>query len=189
MLAKIRSQDSIWYNENLGDSYDGMGCCFHDRRNVRVAGGSRAGLGISRLVRLQHGRFRQTFPVRALRRMQGGFERGGNPHRETRVQGSRMSSQFGVRNLLIATGVAAACMLLLVYTIRNQDSSLAFAVTVCLAMVASVFLLFALAFVLLIPWSVVHDFARESTEPAVSPFATDRLPDQQIAPKDIEPTR
>ncbi|MFN9602547.1 MAG: hypothetical protein ACK6A7_03795 [Planctomycetota bacterium] len=100
-----------------------------------------------------------------------------------------MSSQFGVRNLLVATGVVAACMLLIVYTIRNQDSTLAFAMTACLAMVASVFLLFALAFVLLLPWGVVHDFAREATEPAVSPFANDRLPEQHITPKDIEPAR
>jgi Na+/melibiose symporter-like transporter len=100
-----------------------------------------------------------------------------------------MSSQFGVRNLLIATGVVAACMLLIVYTIRNPDSNLAFAMTACLAMVASVFLLFALTFILLLPWGVVHDFARESIEPAVSPFASDRLPEQKITTKDIEPAR
>lgn len=97
-----------------------------------------------------------------------------------------MSGQYSVRNLMIATGVVAASMLLLVYTLRNQDSNLALSLTVGLAMIASTFLLFAIAFALLLPLGVIDALARESSAPSESPFATDRLPEQQLLPKDIE---
>jgi hypothetical protein len=87
---------------------------------------------------------------------------------------------------MIATGVVAASMLLLVYTLRNQDSNLAVSLTVGLAMIASTFLLFAIAFALLLPLGVIDALARESSAPSESPFATDRLPEQQLLPKDIE---
>jgi hypothetical protein len=80
-------------------------------------------------------------------------------------------------------------MLVLVYTLRTQDNMLVAAITVCLGMIATTFLLFAIAFAILLPLGVIDALAREATEQSVSPFATDRLPDQQIVPKDIEPTR
>lgn len=100
-----------------------------------------------------------------------------------------MSGQFGVRNLLLATVIVAACMSVLVYAIRNEDSAVSIALSVCLAMIAATFLLFAIAFALLLPLGVIEAMARESVEVSVSPFATDRLPEQQIAPKDYEPLR
>lgn len=99
-----------------------------------------------------------------------------------------MSGQYSVRNLMIATGVVALSMLLLVYTLRNQDSKIALSLTVGLAMIASTFLLFAIAFALLLPLGVIDALARETNAPSESPFATDRLPEQQLLPKDIEPS-
>jgi hypothetical protein len=55
-------------------------------------------------------------------------------------------------------------------------------------MIASTFLLFAIAFALLLPLGVIDALARESSAPSESPFATDRLPEQQLLPKDIEPS-
>lgn len=100
-----------------------------------------------------------------------------------------MSTKFGLRNLLVATSVIAFGMLVLLYAIRNQGSTFAISLLVCLAMVAVTFLLFAVAFALLLPLGVIDALARESTAPSASPFATDRLPEQQLLPKDIEPSR
>lgn len=100
-----------------------------------------------------------------------------------------MSGQFKLRNLLISTAIVAVCMSAVAYSLRNQGSSLAQIAMVCIAMVGASFLLFGIMFALLLPLGVIDAMARESVEPAASPFATDRLPEQQIVPKDIEPSR
>lgn len=100
-----------------------------------------------------------------------------------------MSGQFKLRNLLISTAIVAVCMSAVAYSLRNEGSSLAQISMVCIAMVGASFLLFGIMFALLLPLGVIDAMARESVEPSASPFATDRLPEQQIVPKDIEPSR
>jgi hypothetical protein len=99
-----------------------------------------------------------------------------------------MSNQFGLRNLLLITVASAAGMLSVIYAIRNQSDYAAIAFVTCLAMVIVPFLLFGIAFAILLPLGVIDAMARESASPAASPFATDRLPDQQILPRNHEPS-
>ncbi|MCU0707225.1 MAG: hypothetical protein MUF23_02940 [Pirellula sp.] len=99
-----------------------------------------------------------------------------------------MSNQFGLRNLLLITAGAAGCMMLVIYAIRNHGDYAAIALVTCLAMVILPFLLFGIAFAILLPLGVIDAMARESAAPAASPFATDRLPDQQVLPSNHEPS-
>jgi ABC-type branched-subunit amino acid transport system permease subunit len=100
-----------------------------------------------------------------------------------------MSNQFSARSLLLAMGAVALGMLLVGYALRHQGDYLAMALLTSLSMLVVTFFLYALMWLALLPLGVIGALARESSEPAQSPFSTDRLPEQQIAPQDVEPSR
>ncbi len=97
--------------------------------------------------------------------------------------------QLGLRSLIAAMAGVAGCMLVVGYGLRNQGDYLAIAIVTSLGMVLVTFALFALMFVMLLPFGIIEAMARESAEPASSPFSTDRLPEQRIAPIDTDPGR
>jgi hypothetical protein len=91
-----------------------------------------------------------------------------------------MGDKISLRALFATMAIAAVVFVIIRMAIVSGGSNLSAALAVCVAMVVVTFMLFAIAFVAMLPLGIIAEMSRESIQKGASPFATDRLPDQQV---------
>jgi hypothetical protein len=91
-----------------------------------------------------------------------------------------------LRSLFYITCVTAILVMTIRTALINQGDHATAAISVLVMIPVVTFGLFALAFIVLLPFGIIASMLRETTLPGASPFATDRLPEQKIAVSDPE---
>jgi hypothetical protein len=91
-----------------------------------------------------------------------------------------LGNKITLRSLFFVTALSAIVFMVLRMALMTQGDNATAAVAVVLMVPLVTFVLFAMAFLLLLPFGVIAALSRESVLPGSSPFATDQLPSKQI---------
>jgi membrane glycosyltransferase len=94
----------------------------------------------------------------------------------------RSLERYSIRVMLLLMTLSAVYAAVTV--MAGQGVAWASIVSAVIAFMAIPFGLYAIAFLIVFPFGSLNEFVAKQTELPDSPFASDRLPDQQIQPAD-----
>jgi len=97
-----------------------------------------------------------------------------------------MGDKITLRSLFFLTAISAILFMVVRLALISRGENAVAAITVFLLIPFVTFSLFAIAFLILLPFGIIAAMARESSIPGSSPFADDGLPSQQITTFDPE---
>jgi hypothetical protein len=97
-----------------------------------------------------------------------------------------MGDKLTLRSLFFLTAISAILFMVVRLALVSRGENAVAAIMVFVLIPCVTFTLFALAFLVLLPFGIIAAMARESTIPGTSPFADDGLPTQQISTIDPE---
>lgn len=91
-----------------------------------------------------------------------------------------MGDKITLRSMFGVMCVVALFLMIIRLPIVNQGGNVYVAFAVCVTIFVTTFSLYALAFLVMLPLGIIADMSKESVRSGTSPFASDRLPDQQV---------
>ena len=95
-----------------------------------------------------------------------------------------MGDKITLRSLFFVTAISAIILMVVRMALLSQGDNAVAVIAVVVLVPVVTFSLFAIAFLMLLPFGVIAAMSRESTMPGTSPFADDRLPEKSIHAND-----
>lgn len=95
-----------------------------------------------------------------------------------------MGDKITLRSLFFLTAICAILLMVIRLALISRGENAVAAITVVVLVPFVTFTLFAIAFLILLPFGIIAAMARESAMPGASPFADDGLPSQKISTVD-----